>query len=87
MLRFTIVLLVMMVLLGLVMAILGYRRLKANEASETRQREIKIFLTSLADVFFSLIGLAAVITQAFPPVHTLIATWVLLILIRVAIRK
>jgi hypothetical protein len=81
-----IVILVMMILLGLVRAIIGLRLLKSGENSEKPEREIRIFLSSLADVVLSLIGLAAVSTKAFPPVETLIATWLLLILIRVAIR-
>ena len=81
-----IVILVVMILLGLVRAIIGFRLLKSGENSEKPEREIRIFVSSLADVVLSLIGLAAVSTKAFPPVETLIATWLLLILVRVAIR-
>lgn len=83
---FAIVILVVMILLGLVRAIIGFRLLKSAESSEKPEREIRIFLSSLADVVLSLIGLAAVSTKAFRPVETLMATWLLLILIRVAIR-
>lgn len=83
---FAIVILIGMAVLGLGEAIIGFTLLKLAESSEKHERNIRLFLLSLADVFLSLIGLAAVSTRAFRPVETLIATWLLLILIRAAVR-
>lgn len=83
---FAIVILILMILLGLAGAIIGFRLLKSADGSEEQKRGIPIFLYSLVDVLISTIGLAAVITKAFRPVETLIATWLLLLLIRVAVR-
>lgn len=83
---FAIVILIVMILLGLARAIIGFRLLKSGETPEKQQREIRTFFLSLADVLLSSIGLAAVSTKAFRPIETLIATWLLLILIRVAVR-
>jgi hypothetical protein len=48
-----IVILVLMILLGLIRVIIGFRLLKSGDSSEKPEREIRIFLPSLADVVLS----------------------------------
>lgn len=86
MFSFAIVILIVMILLGLIRSIIGFRLFKSADGSGEQQRGIPIFFLSLVDVLISTIGLAAVITKAFRPVETLIATWLLLFLIRAAVR-
>lgn len=83
---FAVVMLIMMMLLGVVRAIIGFRLLTSGDRSEKPKRGVRILFVSLSDVLLSLTGLAAVSTKAFRPVETLIATWLLLILIRLAVR-
>jgi len=87
MFRFAITILSVMILLALIRSILGLKLLKSADGSKEQQRGISIFLLSLVDILISIIGLAAVSTKAFRPVETLIATWLLLLLMRLVVRK
>ena len=86
MFSFAIVILIVMMVLGITRSVIGLRLLKLPNGSAEQQRGIGILCLSLVDVLISAIGLAAVITEAFRPVEIVIATWLLLILLRVAVR-
>lgn len=78
---FAIITLIVMILLGVIGVVCGFRLLRIREGSSNKKWEARILFTSLADTLICIVAIGAVATKALGPLETLAAAWVLVLLI------
>lgn len=85
MFKFAIVILILMIALVSLGVVVGFKRIRFGEDASRQQPQLRMFFTSLTDIWIMTVFLVGIITKAFAPEEALIGLSIFLILLHVGL--